>query len=191
MWLSLAVDFGGTEPKLLPNLKYKLEVGDSLLAPVVMGTGLMRDEWVKQYRDLKAKYITTHNSNQKKELEKEIEAVKANIAVLTHGGNNSRQGFDWVVEFAEVMIDRGFDIQIANPPYVEMGLFKESKPTLKKNFPEVYTGRSDLCCYFYSRSLQLLKPGGILAFISSNKWLRAGYGVNFRKSKSYCVFVNR
>jgi Eco57I restriction-modification methylase/TaqI-like C-terminal specificity domain len=181
LWLSLAVDFGGAEPKPLPNLKYKLEVGDSLLAPVVMGTGLMRDEWVKQYRDLKAKYIITHNSNQKKELEKEIEAVKANIAVLTHGGSNSHQGFDWVVEFAEVMADGGFDIQVANPPYVRHERIQDFKPQLKRVYPDIYNGTSDLYCYFYARSLQLLKLGGMLAFISSNKWFRAGYGEKLRK----------
>ena len=56
-----------------------------------------------------------------------------------------------------------------------------SKPTLRKNFPEVHSDRADLYVYFYGRALQLLGNGGMLAFISSNKWFRAGYGKKLRK----------
>jgi hypothetical protein len=48
-------------------------------------------------------------------------------------------------------------------------------------YPAVYTGTSDLYCFFYARALQLLKPSGMLAFISSNKWFRAKYGEKLRK----------
>lgn len=33
LWLSLAVDYEGEKPNPLPNLKYKIEVGDSLISP--------------------------------------------------------------------------------------------------------------------------------------------------------------
>jgi hypothetical protein len=62
-----------------------------------------------------------------------------------------------------------------------MELFKDIKPTLKKNFPDVHSDRADLYCYFYGRALQLLRDGGMLAFISSNKWFRAKYGEKLRK----------
>jgi type I restriction-modification system DNA methylase subunit len=76
----------------------------------------------------------------------------------------------------------GFDIVLANPPYVRMELFKPIKPILRRNFPAVHSDRADLYVYFYDRAQQLLKDGGIGAFISSNKWLRAGYGENLRQS---------
>ena len=75
----------------------------------------------------------------------------------------------------------GFDIVLANPPYVRMELFKPIKPILKRNFPDVHAERADLYVYFYDRAQQLLKPGGVGCFISSNKWLRAGYGENLRR----------
>ncbi|MBA3767472.1 MAG: Eco57I restriction-modification methylase domain-containing protein, partial [Acidobacteria bacterium] len=75
----------------------------------------------------------------------------------------------------------GFDIVVANPPYVRMELFKPLKPTLRRNFPDVHSDRADLYVYFYDRAQQLLKDGGVGAFISSNKWLRAGYGENLRQ----------
>lgn len=75
----------------------------------------------------------------------------------------------------------GFDIVLANPPYVRMELFKPIKPTLRRNFPAVHSDRADLYVYFYDRAQQLLKDSGIGAFISPNKWLRAGYGENLRQ----------
>jgi TaqI-like C-terminal specificity domain/Eco57I restriction-modification methylase len=124
--------------------------------------------------------LTAHGKEKKASLEKKIEDIKEQIATFTPGVYKAGD-FDWMVDFAEIMADGGFDIQVANPPYVRMELFKEIKSTLKKNFPEAHSDRSDLYCYFYARSLQLLKPGGMLAYISSNKWFRAGYGEKLRK----------
>ena len=76
----------------------------------------------------------------------------------------------------------GFDVVLANPPYVRMELFKEIKPILKRNFASVHSERADLYVYFYDRAQQLLKQGGVSCFISSNKWLRAGYGENLRQA---------
>lgn len=76
---------------------------------------------------------------------------------------------------------RGFDIVLANPPYVRMELIKPQKPVLRKRFPHVHAERADLYVYFYARAHDLLRDGGTAAFISSNKWLRAGYGESLRQ----------
>src|SRR5207237_7334364 len=73
---------------------------------------------------------------------------------------------------------------LANPPYVRMELFKDQKPVLRKNFPQVHADRADLYVYFYGRALQLLRAGGMLVFISSNEWLRSGYGAKLRQALS-------
>jgi len=75
----------------------------------------------------------------------------------------------------------GFDIIVANPPYVRMELIKPLKPMLRRNFAAVHDERTDLYVYFYARAHELLRPGGVAAFISSNKWLRAGYGEKLRQ----------
>ncbi|NEU74948.1 N-6 DNA methylase [Hassallia byssoidea VB512170] len=180
LWLSLAVEYEGDNPPPLPNLKYKIEVGDSLIAPSPATTGMVRSEFISQYRQKKAEYMRTHEGGKKRKLEEEINQLKTQIALVTHGSTKVA-GFDWAVEFAEVFADGGFDIQVANPPYVRQELIKDLKPTLQKVYPAVYTGTSDLYCFFYARALQLLKPGGMLAFISSNKWFRAKYGEKLRK----------
>ncbi|MFN6559859.1 MAG: Eco57I restriction-modification methylase domain-containing protein [Nostoc sp. ChiSLP01] len=180
LWLSLAVEYEGEKPPPLPNLKYKIEMGDSLIAPSPANTGVIRHEFISQYRQKKAEYMRTHKGGEKQTLEQEINDLKTQIALITHGSTQIA-GFDWAVEFAEVFADGGFDIQLANPPYVRQELIKHLKPTLQKIYPAVYTGTADLYCFFYARALQLLKPGGMLAFISSNKWFRAKYGEKLRK----------
>jgi hypothetical protein len=57
----------------------------------------------------------------------------------------------------------------------------ELKEALKKRYPQVYRGTADLYVYFYARALHLLREGGVGSFISSNKWLRAGYGKKLRR----------
>ncbi|OKH42925.1 type I restriction endonuclease subunit M [Calothrix sp. HK-06] len=176
LWLSLAVEYQGEKPNPLPNLKYKIEVGDSLTAPSPKATGMIRHELISQYSQKKAEYMRTHEGHKKRKLEDEIKELKKQIRLVTNGSTQEPEGFDWAVEFAEVFADKGFDILISNPPYVRQELIKDLKPTLQKVYPATYNGTSDLYCFFYTRALQLLKPNGMLAFISPNKWFRAKYG---------------
>lgn len=181
LWLSLAVEYQCEKPKPLPNLKYKIEVGDSLIAPSPATTGMIRSELINQYSQMKAEYMRTHEGGKKRKLEEEIDELKIQIRLITNGNTQPPAGFDWAVEFAEVFADGGFDIQVANPPYVRQELIKDLKPTLQKIYPATYNGTSDLYCFFYARALQLLKVGGMLAFISPNKWFRAKYGDKLKK----------
>lgn len=77
-------------------------------------------------------------------------------------------------------LDRGFDLVIANPPYVRQEQLKERKQWLQSQYPHVYNGTADLLVYFYALALDLLRDNGVLCFITSNKYLRAGYGKQLR-----------
>ena len=69
---------------------------------------------------------------------------------------------------------RAFDIVLANPPYVRMEkLDNEDELSYGEAFPEVSASRADMLVYFYARALQILRPGGWLSFITSNKFMRA------------------
>lgn len=87
-----------------------------------------------------------------------------------------RPFFLWHLLFRDVFEQGGFDIVIANPPYVRQELIKEQKPLIEAEGYTTYTGTADLLVYFYERAIQLLKPKGVLTFITSNKFYRAGYG---------------
>jgi type I restriction-modification system DNA methylase subunit len=181
LWLSLIVDFDGDVPPPLPNLDFKIECGDSLSAPSPEGPVeyAARDMVIRDFREAKARYAVAHGEEKAAE-RKEVERLEREVAIWTHPGQPHVDGVDWAVAFAEVFADGGFDIVLANPPYVRQEDIKDQKPRLKKLFPEVYNGTADLYCYFYARAIQLLKSGGILAFISSNKWFRSKYGTQLR-----------
>lgn len=185
LWLSLIVDFEGDNPPPLPNLDFKIETGDSLIAPDPSGglqPDMFRRQQIQEFLRLKGAYLTAHHG-EKLTLRGQIEAQRAKIAEWARA--DAGEGFDWAVEFAEVFHAAdgagGFDIVLANPPYVRQELIKEQKPALKRAYGNLYTGTADLYVYFYLRALQLLRPGGMLVFISSNKWLRAGYGAKLRE----------
>lgn len=179
LWLSLVVEYEGPKPPPLPNLKYKIENGDSLAAP--LGGQLTLDQnTVDEFNRKKAAFVKACG-DEKRQLDGEIETLRAELRAWSQ----TDEGFDWRIEFAEIFAPGagragGFDIVLANPPYIRMELFKDQKPTLKKNFPQVHDERADLYVYFYARALELLKVGGELTFISPNQWLRATYGAKLR-----------
>jgi adenine-specific DNA-methyltransferase len=76
-------------------------------------------------------------------------------------------------------LERGFDIVIGNPPYVRQEKIRPLKPALKEQY-KCYTGIADLYVYFFESGVNLLREGGVLCYICSNKYFRAGYGKKLR-----------
>jgi type I restriction-modification system DNA methylase subunit len=92
-----------------------------------------------------------------------------------------KKPFNWQAEFSEVMKGGGFDVIVGNPPYVRQAILGEAfKAYAQKKFA-TYAGTADLCVYFIERAMSLLKPGGILGYIVSNKWMRSNYGKALRE----------
>lgn len=95
---------------------------------------------------------------------------------------------EWMFGLEPSATEGWFDIALANPPYVRQEKIESfringkpvvGKAQLKADY-KTYAGTADLLVYFYERALRLLKPEGALAFITSNKWYRAGYGKSLR-----------
>ena len=176
-WLSLIVDeeeFYQIKP--LPNLDYKIVCGDSLLR---VEKDLFNQDAFNKLKQLKPEFFNETNTRKKQELRRQIDSL---IFEITKG----HKEFDFEVYFSEVFqTKKGFDIIIANPPYLQ--LQKAKNETQKyadlyknQNF-EVFDRTGDIYCLFYEKGLKLLKNGGFLAFITSNKWMRAGYGKTLRE----------
>lgn len=93
----------------------------------------------------------------------------------------------WELQFVEMFFDEhgearangGFDILIANPPYIRQEKIKEYKAAFERRFT-TYTGTADILVYFYEQAFNLLRQAGTLTFITSNKYFRAGYGAGLR-----------
>ena len=95
--------------------------------------------------------------------------------------------FNWEIAFPGVWADLqsegrtgGFDAVIGNPPYVRQEMISAIKPALQRGFAS-YAGTADLYVYFYEQGLKLLRPGGRMAYVVTNKWLKAGYAEGLRR----------
>jgi len=76
----------------------------------------------------------------------------------------------------------GFDIVIGNPPYIQLQNNGGELAKLYENCNYLTFARTgDIYCLFYERGWQLLKKNGHLCYITSNKWMRAGYGEKTRE----------
>ncbi|MBP3207234.1 MAG: class I SAM-dependent DNA methyltransferase [Campylobacter sp.] len=92
--------------------------------------------------------------------------------------------FEWRFEFPEILDENGdfmgFDLIIANPPYIRQEAIKEQKSALQSKF-KIFCSTADIYTYFFEIGLNILKNNGILSFITSNKFFRASYGQNLRE----------
>ena len=105
--------------------------------------------------------------------------IKAGNSIVDDPSVTDR-AFNWETGFPKVFADGGFDVAIGNPPYVRQELLTPIKPYLQEHY-ESYDGMADLYVYFYEKGLKILKPNGMLSYIVTNKWFRAGYGEALRR----------
>lgn len=182
LWLSLVVDeedYGSIKP--LPNLDYKIVCGNSLLN---VEKNLFNHEKLKILESRKQKYFEETNVNRKLKLKTEINTLISNIT-------NQDTTFDFEVYFSEVFQKRdGFDVVIANPPYLgqkgNKNIFQEIKTGWLKEF---YIRNADLLYFFFHLALNLCAEQGVLCFITTNYFLTADGAVNLRKDLKKRAFI--
>lgn len=151
---------------------------------------------MERLKNAKVKYFNTSDETEKQKLSNRIETEQIELirSELVAQGKfdvfyeieemlkkKTKPFFIWELEFEEVYENGGFDIVIANPPYVPLqengGKLADQ---LKNQGYQVFARTGDIYCIFYEKAFDLLKPGGVMCFITSNKWMRAGYGEKLR-----------
>jgi len=177
LWLSLIVDEEDIKHiKPLPNLDYKIVCGDSLLGYPYTPRGLEKIE------QLKLQFFNETRPLEKNKLKEQVDGSIYSLFKNTNRSLGYKVNFDFKINFSEVFRKKGgFDVVIANPPYIRQESIRNLKPMLQKAGYEVYNSTSDIYTYFYEKGYQILKPKGFSTFITSNKWMRAKYGENLRK----------
>lgn len=95
--------------------------------------------------------------------------------------------FDWKLDFPEIMNEQvtdklGFDIVIGNPPYIQLQKENGLLANLYKNSNfKTFERTGDIYSLFYEKGINLLNHKGNICYITSNKWMKAGYGKSLRQ----------
>ncbi len=193
LWLSLVVDeieFENIQP--LPNLDYKIVVGNSLVGFPFESHG--RTDKYRELSKLKAEFMNTFSHSKKMKLRSSINGLINQEYKNSHAKETLgyEVDFDFRWSFFEVFdLKNGFDIIIANPPYCESRskefpseLKDKYQNDLRVNWPNTYElvpRGSDLMIYFFPKSLMLLNDNGIACLITENSWLDTDYGFSCQK----------
>lgn len=183
LWLSLVVDeveYGQIQP--LPNLDYKIAVGNSLLGLEGLGerleNPLFRHDVLERLEGKRREHLQETDPGRKA-------ALKAEMGDLFRSATGTELEFDFRLYFSEVFRSPdaqggGFDVVIGNPPCASYKHIGDLKPALQAQY-YCYTGTADLYIFFYEQGLKLLRPGGILTYVSPNTYFQATYGQKLRQ----------
>lgn len=166
LWLSLVVDEEEVKQvKPLPNLDYKVVAGNSLLG---VEKNLFNEKLFHTLEELKPIYFDESATPKKAALKKEIDD-------LIHQLTNGKENFDFEIYFSEVFHKRhGFDVVIANPPYVgESGHKELFRATKMGSLGRFYTGKMDYFYFFMHLALNLVREDAAVTFITTNYYLTA------------------
>ncbi|MDY2623598.1 MAG: Eco57I restriction-modification methylase domain-containing protein [Alloprevotella sp.] len=188
----------------LPNLETKFVSANSLIAKkkkAQMGTLFENPEiepTKKALYDIRHKHFSAKSASTKYRLRLKDQELREKLAALLADDDNfapedAKQLAAWnpydqnaVSPFFDPEwmfgLTDGFDIVIGNPPYIQL---QNNGGELAKLYEHcgysTFARMGDIYCLFYERGWQLLKQGGHLCYITSNKWMRAGYGEKTRE----------
>jgi len=186
----------------LPNLETKIVAADSLIKLKkenhTLFTNPSIEEKKKIIRQMRHKYFSARSREKKAEYNREEEKARKELANLLKVNNDLQPEYaklisNWnpydhnsVASFfnSELMFGEsdGFDIVIGNPPYIQL---QKNSGKLADMYSsqgyKTFERMGDIYSLFYENGVEILKPKGILTFITSNKWMRAGYGKSLRE----------
>ncbi len=182
LWLSLVVDEDDIKNiKPLPNLDYKIVCGNSLLG---VEKNLFNNHLFTELERIKPLFFNETNPTKKQDYKKQIDEL---ISQITNGHTE----FDFEVYFSEVFHHKGgFDVVIANPPYLESrhpdfsdelkDLYQASAKRRWKDDAKYITRGSDLLIYFFENAIFNVNRYGCIVLITQNSWLDTDYGKKFQ-----------
>ena len=209
-FISLAIDQEPTDDaddnygiKPLPNLETRFVAADSLLGIAQPAQPALTQanniaELHGQIRANRERHFHAKTREQKQGYRNEDQRLRRGLALelqkVGFSADPATQIADWDPYDqnstagwfdAEYMfgVTGGFDVVIGNPPYVEL---QKNGGELRQRYQdsgyETIASRGDVYQLFYEKGCQLLAPRqGMLAYITSNSWLKAEYGKSTRR----------
>lgn len=194
----------------LPNLETRFVAADSLIALAKLNDksaqqkirSRLVEEKEAELKEVRRRYFRARGKDTKQKYRERDAVIRSelkDLLVTNNWGadaaerisnwdmfnqNTHADYFDseWMYGIDSPEMGGGFDIVIGNPPYVQIqssSVRSEQKRWEAMGY-EIYSKTGDIYSLFYERGLRLLREGGHLAYITSNKWMRTGYGEKTR-----------
>jgi len=117
--------------------------------------------------------------------------ILLSLLAITHGEDEEKFEFNlfardsleykWKEENQKIKKSGGFDIILGNPPYVCSRNMDESTKLAMKNLTTCSTGHPDLYIPFFQIGFELLRPNGVLGYITVNTFIKSLNGRAIRK----------
>lgn len=196
---SLLEEFEGVK---LFDEKLLIELPEEEVQHVTLNEALQKrikesQKKLKDLKDLQKEFFNEPNREFKEQHTKGIDKIEWELIgeTLKEEGNEkamqklqqckkkkSKPFFLWKLYFSNVFIENGgFDIVIANPPYVENKKIGASEKARHRDSYYSAYKLYDLSILFIEKSIDLLKKDGFMIFITTNKFLASDYGIKIRE----------
>ena len=199
------------EMQILPNIDINIKTGNSLISKYNVKVGSCAlDQFkdkrkaeprkIKDYKELVSKYKRENIKTNKENLYNQIENIKNEIFptiqlrldqdISTHEA--LKDSMEWMIMFPEVLDEngkfQGFDVIIANPPYMRVQEIQKTQPVAKdyyekKEYGNYVTahGSYELANLFIELGIRLSHKNSVNMFIFPHKFLNSSNGEYLRE----------
>jgi len=158
--LGAGFTFPGVENHILENNIFGVDINEESIEIAKLSL------WLRTAQ--RGRKLTSLNNN-----------IKCGNSLIDDPEVAGEKAFSWEKEFTTVFEKGGFDVIIGNPPYVRAESFLPIKNYLEKKYI-VFNGNADLYSYFFEKALIICKEGGVISYITPNKWIQSNYGFELR-----------
>jgi len=188
LWLSLVVDEEDIRQiQPLPNLDYKIVCGNSLLGFPFKSPRLTAIE------QLKRQFFDETNHHKKTILRSQVDQQLREAFAASKKSLGYEVNFDFEIYFSEVFHEKGgFDVIIANPPYIGEKGHKETFREIKLGpLGKFYQGKMDIFYFFFHLGINLGNSDAQVAFITTNYYPTASGAAKLRKDFKERTIIRR
>lgn len=136
------------------------------------------------------------NEEVKTLIRESIGGTPASLAKLEEMDCSANQDFFlWHTWFKDIFDNGGFDIVIANPPYIDSETMVTTMPDVRQYYSEKFKtakGNWDIFVVFIEHGLNISAKGGVFSFIVPNKIIAAKYATQIREEiENNCILAIR
>ncbi len=172
---------------LLPELKYNIICGNSLIGPDIYDQGTLFGDEEKDRINAFDWNAVAAIYDRRNSLVERSSTLQSSVAPVSSPAKERRRDAAATagpVTFGDIMRSGGFDCVIGNPPYIRIQHMKEWAPFEVEHYKARYkaasSGNYDIYVVFVEKGLSVLKPHGNLGFILPHKFFNSKYGEPLR-----------